>query len=48
MPILDRKSFNSERNSLTVNSLFLECTIIFRDIACDEASCLTQIRNLLA
>ena len=25
MPILNRKSFNSERNRLTVNSLFLEC-----------------------
>ena len=25
MPIFNRKSFNSERNHLTVNSLFLEC-----------------------
>ena len=28
MPILNRKSFNSERNDLTVNSLFLEFTVI--------------------
>lgn len=26
MPILNRKSFNSERNRLTVNSLFFECS----------------------
>ena len=30
MLILNRKSFNSERNNLTVNSLFLECArVIF-------------------
>ena len=25
MPILNIKSFNNERNNLTVNNLFLEC-----------------------
>ena len=29
MPILNRETFNSERNRLTVNSLFLECVILF-------------------
>ena len=29
MSILNRKSYNNERNNLSVNSLFLECWIVF-------------------
>ena len=32
MPILNRKSFNSEGNRLSVNSLFLECSHVLREI----------------
>ena len=47
MPILNRKSFNSEGNRLRVNSLFLECSLLEMLTASVENMLFTSINTTL-
>ena len=47
MPILNRESFNSEEDRLTVNSLFLECISDFSHFISIKISRIKYLHNIM-